>query len=150
MASQVKLVENIAGTISKSNLAKVGLGESVNMFVEQQENADEKSTRILMRTVMGEVKAVDISGRCRGMYRVSRGYDNRPVLYAVYDHTLYLINQDHTYNAIANISSTGTECHMCETGGYGSAHPHLVIVDGTAFGFISTVVDGFRFQHLTV
>lgn len=138
MASQVKLVENIAGTISKSNLAKVGLGESVNMFVEQQENADEKSTRILMRTVMGEVKAVDISGRCRGMYRVSRGYDNRPVLYAVYDHTLYLINQDHTYNAIANISSTGTECHMCETGGYGSAHPHLVIVDGTSVYAVNT------------
>jgi len=138
MASQVKLVENIAGTISKSNLAKVGLGESVNMFVEQQENADEKSTRILMRTVMGEVKAVDISGRCRGMYRVSRGYDNRPVLYAVYDHTLYLINQDHTYNAIANISSTGTECHMCETGGYGSAHPHLIIVDGTSVYAVNT------------
>lgn len=138
MASQVKLVENIAGTISKSNLAKVGLGESVNLFVEQQENADEKSTAIIMRTVMGEVKAVDISGRCRGMYCVSRGYDNRPVLYAVYDHTLYLINQDHTYNAIANISSTGTECHMCETGGYGSAHPHLIIVDGTSVYAVNT------------
>lgn len=138
MANQARLIENIAGTISKSNLAKVGLGESVNMFVEQQQNADEKSTAILMRTVMGEVKAVDISGRCRGMYRVSRGYDNRPVLYAVYDHTLYLINQDHTYNAIANISSTGTECHMCETGGYGSAHPHLVIVDGTSVYAVNT------------
>lgn len=138
MANQARLIENIAGTISKSNLAKVGLGESVNMFVEQQQNADEKSTEILMRTVMGEVKAVDISGRCRGMYRVSRGYDNRPVLYAVYDHTLYLINQDHTYNAIANISSTGTECHMCETGGYGSAHPHLIIVDGTSVYAVNT------------
>lgn len=138
MANQARLIENIAGTISKSNLAKVGLGESVNMFVEQQQNADEKSTAILMRTVMGEVKAVDISGRCRGMYRVSRGYDNRPVLYAVYDHTLYLINQDHTYNAIANISSTGTECHMCETGGYGSAHPHLIIVDGTSVYAVNT------------
>ena len=138
MANQARLIENIAGTISKSNLAKVGLGESVNMFVEQQQNADEKSTAILMRTVMGEVKAVDISGRCRGMYRVSRGYDNRPVLYAVYDHTLYLINEDHTYNAIANIGSTGTECHMCETGGYGSAHPHLIIVDGTSVYAVNT------------
>lgn len=138
MANQARLIENIAGTISKSNLAKVGLGESVNMFVEQQQTADEKSTAILMRTVMGEVEAVDISGRCRGMYRVSRGYDNRPVLYAVYDHTLYLINEDHTYNTIANISSTGTECHMCETGGYGSAHPHLIIVDGTSVYAVNT------------
>ena len=78
MASQVKLIENIAGTISKSNLAKVGIGESVNMFVEHQQNSDEKSTNILMRTVMGEVKALDLTGRCRGMYRVSRGYDNCP------------------------------------------------------------------------
>lgn len=138
MASQVRLVENIAGTISKSNLAKVGIGESVNMFVEQQQNADEKSTTILMRTVMGEVKAVDLLGRCRGMYRVSRGYDNKPVLYAVYDNGLYLVNEDNTYNWIANIPSVGTECHMCETGGYGSAHPHLIIVDGTSVYAVNT------------
>ena len=138
MASQVRLVENIAGTISKSNLAKVGLGESVNMFVEQQQNADEKSTTILMRTVMGEVKAVDLLGKCRGMYRVSRGYDNKPVLYAVYDNGLYLVNEDNTYNWIANIPSVGTECHMCETGGYGSAHPHLIIVDGTSVYAVNT------------
>lgn len=138
MASQVKLIENIAGTISKSNLAKVGLGEAVNMFVERQQNADEKSTGILMRTVMGEVKAAEITGRCRGMYRVSRGYDNRPVLYAVYNHDLYLINHDNSFNWIAHIPSTGTECHMTETGGYGSAHPHLIIVDGTSVYAVNT------------
>lgn len=138
MASQVKLIENIAGTISKSNLAKVGLGESVNMFVEKQQNSDEKSTAILMRTVMGEVKAADIAGKCRGMYRVSRGYDNRPVLYAVYNHDLYLINKDNTYSWIATIPSTSTECHMTETGGYGSAHPHLIIVDGTSVYAVNT------------
>ena len=47
-----------------------------------------------MRTVQGKVKAADIEGVCHGMYRVSGGYDNRPVLYAVFDHTLYLINED--------------------------------------------------------
>ena len=125
MASQSRLVENIAGSISKSNLAKVGLGESVNMFVEQQQHADEKSTRILMRTVMGEVKAADITGNCRGMFRVSRGYDNKPVLYAVYDHTLFLIDSSNVIHEIATIPSYGMECHMCETGGYGSSHPHL-------------------------
>ena len=138
MSSQTKLIQNIAGTISKSNLVKVGLGESVNMFVEHQDTADEKSTAILMRTVQGQVKAADIHGKCRGMYRVSRGYDNKPVLYAVFDNTLYLINEDHTYNEIATINSNGTECHMTETGGYGSAHPHLIIVDGTSVYAVNT------------
>ena len=130
MANQSKLIENIAGKISKSNLAKVGLGEAVNMFVEQQENDNEKSTSILMRTVMGEVKAADINGQCRGMYRVSRGYDNRPVLYAVFGNSLYLIDENNHVEFISNINSYGSQCHMTETGGYGSAHPHLIIVDG--------------------
>lgn len=137
MASSVKLVQNIAGSISKSNIVKVGLGESLNMFLERQ-NVQEHSCDMIMRTVQGEVKAADIPGVCRGMYRVSRGYDNRPVLYAVFDHTLYLINEDNTYNEIATINSSGSECHMCETGGYGSAHPHLIIVDGTSVYAVNT------------
>lgn len=137
MANSVKLVTNIAGSITRSNLAKVGNGESINMFLETQ-NPTEHSCSILMRTVQGQVKAADIPGVCRGMYRVSRGYDNRPVLYAVYGNTLYLINEDNTYSAIATISSYGTECHMCETGGYGSAHPHLIIVDGYSVYAVNT------------
>ena len=129
MANNVKLIENIAGSITRSNLAKVGLGESTNMYVETQ-NPSEHSCSILMRTIQGQVNAANIGGKCRGMYRVSRGYDNRPVLYAVYGNRLYLINEDNTYNYIATISSNGTECHMTETGGYGSAHPHLIITDG--------------------
>lgn len=137
MASQVKLIQNIAGSITRSNISKVGLGESLNMFVEQQ-NPTEHSCTLVMRTVQGEVKAADIPGTCRGMYRVSRGYDNKPVLYAVYDHTLYLINEDNTFNEIATINSSGSECHMCETGGYGSAHPHLIIVDGSSVYAVNT------------
>lgn len=138
MSSQIKLIQNVAGTISKSNLSKVGLSESCNMYVEQQQNADEKSTTILMRSVQGEVMAANISGRCRGMYRVSRGYDNKPVLYAVYDTTLYLINSDNGVIPIGTINSYSTECHMTETGGYGSSHPHLIIVDGTNVYAVNT------------
>jgi len=127
--SQVKLVQNIAGSITKSNLAKVGLGESVNLYMERQ-NPSEHSCDLLMRTINGTVQAAEIQGKCRGMYRVSRGYDERPVLYAVYDKTLYLIDENHTVSYIGTIQSFGSECHMCETGGYGSAHPHLIIVDG--------------------
>lgn len=138
MASQVKLIENIAGTISKSNLVKVGLGEAVNMFVEQQQNSNEKSTSLVMRSAMGEVLAQNITGKCRGMYRVSRGYDNKPVLYAVYDTTLYLIDSNNDAISIGTINSYTTECHMTETGGYGSAHPHLIIVDGTSVYAVNT------------
>lgn len=129
MANQAKLIQNICGTIARSNLVKVGLSESLNMFQETQ-NPTEHSCDLVMRTVMGEVKAADISGRCRGMYRVSRGYDNRPVLYAVYGNSLYLIDEHNNVEFIAHINSYGSQCHMTETGGYGSAHPHLIIVDG--------------------
>ena len=129
MASTVKLIENIAGSITHSNLAKVGLGESTNMFLERQ-NPTEHSTSLVMRTCQGEVLAASINGQCRGMYRVSRGYDNRPVLYAVFDRNLYLIDEDNEVSFIAQLGSYGSECHMTETGGYGSAHPHLIIVDG--------------------
>lgn len=91
-----------------------------------------------MRSIQGTVKAANISGRCRGMYRVSRGYDNKPVLYAVYDQTLYLIDKLNEVHAIGTIKSYTTECHMVETGGYGSAHPHLIIVDGTSVYAVNT------------
>lgn len=136
MASQVKLIQNIAGGITKSNLTKVGLGEAINMYPEVQSN--DQSCTILNRTIQGTVKAADITGKCRGMYRVSRGYDNRPVLYAVYGNSLYLIRHDNTYDRIATIPSYGTECHMTETGGYGSAHPHLIIVDGSSVYAVNT------------
>ena len=137
MANSVKLVQNIAGGISKSNLVKVGLGESINCYPEIQD-INEHSCQILNRTVEGQVQAALIPGKCRGMYRVSRGYDNRPVLYAVYDDTLYLIHEDNSWNNIGTIPSIGTECHMVETGGYGSAHPHLIIVDGTNVYSVNT------------
>lgn len=138
MANKCKVITNICGGISKSNLTKVGLGEAVNMFPEIQQNEDDKSASIVMRTVQGEVLAQNIEGKCRGMYRVSRGYDNKPVLYAVYDTTLYLIDSNNNAISIGTINSYTTECHMTETGGYGSSHPHLIIVDGTSVYAVNT------------
>ena len=137
MANQSRLIQNICGTIARSNIVKVGLSESINMFQETQ-NPTEHSCDLIMRTVMGEVNAANITGKCRGMYRVSRGYDNRPVLYTVYDNSLYLIDENNNVNFIATISSYGSECHMTETGGYGSAHPHLIIVDGYSVYAVNT------------
>lgn len=134
--AQAKLVSNICGGITKSNLVKVGLGESLNMYPEVQ--SSDHTCSILMRTVCGEVKAADIEGQCRGMYRVSRGIDNKPTLYAVYDDTLWLIDSKNRAYEIGKIDSFGTEVHMVETGGYGSAHPHLICVDGTSVYAVNT------------
>ena len=134
--ANAKIISNICGGITKSNVAKIGLGESINMYPEIQQN--DSSCQIAMRTICGMVKSLDIQGNCRGIYRVSRGYDNKPVLYTVYDQTLYLIDENHTIEEIGTIESVGTECHMCETGGYGSAHPHLIITDGTNVYAVNT------------
>ena len=138
MASTCKLIQNICGGISKSDIAKVGLGESVNMYPEVQQHSDEKSVNVILRSVEGQVLAANIPGKCRGMYRVSRGYDNKPVLYAVYDTTLYLIDSNNKFTEIGTINSYTTECHMTETSGYGSSHPHLIIVDGTNVYAVNT------------
>ena len=137
MASSIKLIQTIAGGTTKSAISKVGLGESVNCYPEVQAQGDTTCT-ILNRSIQGEVLAANIPGKCRGIYRVSRGYDNRPTLYAVYGNSLYLINKDNTYNFIARIPTYGSECHMTETGGYGSAHPHLIIVDGVSVYAVNT------------
>lgn len=136
MANRSKLISNICGGISKSSIVKVGLGESINCYPEVQES--EHSCSIMNRTVYGEVQDVEINGRCRGMFRVSRGIDNKPTLYAVYDNNLWLISSTYEKYMIGRIDSFGTEVHMCETGGNGSAHPHLIVVDGTSVYAVDT------------
>lgn len=133
MASRVLLVQNIAGSFSRSNLVKVGLGDAVNMYQETT-NPTEHSTSLLMRSADGERRFVaeDLDGKCRGMYRVSRGIDAQPALYAVFGQKLYLIHDDGTADEIATIYTHSTEVRMVETGGYGDAHPHLLMVDGTS------------------
>lgn len=130
MAGRCLLVQNIAGAVSRSNIVKVGLSDSLNMYPEIQ-NPTEHSCELLMRSVSGErVFTGRLDGECRGLYRVSRSYTGEPMLYGVFGHKLYLFEKDGSYHAIADILTTGTECRMTETGGYGDAHPHLVIVDG--------------------
>lgn len=131
MSSKVMLVQTIAGGLSRSNLVKVGLSDSLNMYPETQ-NPTEHSCNVLMRSVDGETLFVQqqLAGKCRGMYRVSRGIGGVPRLYAVFGNTLYLVMENGTAHDIARIYTTATECRMCETGGYNDAHPHLVIVDG--------------------
>lgn len=152
----VKLIQNIAGSISRSNMVKVGLGDSLNMYPETQD-ITEHSTALIMRSICG-VKGFSgrLDGECRGLYRVSRGRDGNPALYGVFGNVLYLFDKDGTTHSIQRIETSGSECRMVETGGYGSAHPHLVIVDGLNCYAVDTtlnVVDqraDFRYIELPV
>lgn len=132
MASRCLLVQNIAGSVSRSNIAKVGLSDALNMYAETQ-NPNEHSTQLLMRSASGEKLFVTsaLDGACRGMYRVSRGIDGNPALYCVFGQKLYLVDYDADIHEIATLDTVGSEVRMVETGGYQSAHPHLVLVDGT-------------------
>ena len=125
------LVQNIAGGLTRSNIVKVGLGDSVNMYPETQ-NITEHSTQLLMRSADGESLFVQnqLNGKCRGMFRVSRGIGGVPRLYAIFGNRLYYIGSDGSATEIAAIYTHGSECRMTETGGYNDAHPHLIIVDG--------------------
>ena len=135
MANRVLLQQTIAGSLSRSNLVKVGLADSINMYPETQ-NPSEHSCQILMRSADGsDVFADNLDGACRGLYRVSRGRaetGSKPALYGVFGNYLYLFDNDKTVHRIARIESNGTEIRMVETGGYGDAHPHLCLVDGFA------------------
>lgn len=131
MASRSLLVQNVAGGLSRSNIVKVGLGDSVNMYCETQD-LNEHSCQLLMRSVSGERPfwAGELDGPCRGMYRVSRGIGGEPRLYAVFGNKLYYVAPTGAPMEIAKIWTNASEVRMVETGGYNDAHPHLVLVDG--------------------
>lgn len=117
----LRLVQNIAGRTSKSDIAKVGHAYTLNMYQETQ--SDDKSCTILNRYIPGMTLAAEIDGTCRGMYRMSKSLK----LYAVYGEKLYYIDEEHNVFEIGNIDSK-ERVSMCETGGYD--HPHLIIADG--------------------
>lgn len=125
------LIQNVAGGITRSNLVKVGMGSSVNMYLETQD-LNNSSTSILMRSAEGAKLFVQdpFTGSCRGTYRVSRGFDGKPTLYAVFGSKLYMVTAEGTPFEIADIGSTIGRVSMAETNGYGAAAPHLVLVDG--------------------
>ena len=131
MANRCLLVQNIAGGLSRSNIVKVGLGDSLNMYPETQ-NPTEHSTALMVRSASGQRLFVEreLDGPCRGMYCVPRGIGGKPTLYAVFGSKLYIIGENGSAMAIADIYTSGTEVRMCSTSGYNTAHPHLVLVDG--------------------
>lgn len=143
MAKQ-QIINGIVGGYQNSNIAKVCKSTSVNMYPEAQ--GTDASSKQILRSIQGTSTLVEIPEKsCRGMFRASRGRSGYPVLYAVYGSHLYLILETnrggYVAREIGNVSGAISEpVSMCETGGYGDAHPHLIIADGSQLFAVDTTL----------
>lgn len=123
-------VTNIVGGTARSDLAKVGQSYTLNMFTEQV-NADENYVSIVLRPIKGYKNVCNISGNCRGMFTCSNGYNGKPVTYAVFDNSLYVIlSGNRTPYKIGELAVGSDPVHFAETGNREGFNAHLVIVDG--------------------
>lgn len=143
MAKQ-RIIDSIVGGSQESNIAKVCKAVSVNLYPESQDGGQASSTNIL-RSIQGTSIMLKMPEKhCRGLYRASRGRKGSPVLYGVFGMHLYLIADNYgtmQYYQIGNVSNGLKEpVYMCETGGYGDAHPHLIVADGAQLYAVDTTL----------
>lgn len=142
--AQARLIQGIVGGYRNSDIDKVSKQTTVNMIKESQ--GEGASASAILRSICGSDLALDMPEKnCRGMYRASRGPQGWPVLYAVFGAHLYLIEENGAggYQAkeIGRVSNGITEpVSMCETNGYGDAHPHLIVADGIQLYAVDTTL----------
>lgn len=133
--SKVSLIDNIVGGQEVSDIRIANLAECINMYVESQ--GDGASATTLIRSINGSTKLADVDSdnrKCRGIFEASRGADGFPILFAVFGPRLYCITNVYgeyvATEIYSSLTNTDEPVSMCETGGEGSAHPHLIVVDG--------------------
>lgn len=142
--AQAKLVNGIVGSYQNSDIDKVCKAVCDNMYYETQDK--QASVPAILRSISGTSVLLDMPERgCRGIYRCSRGKSGQPALYACFGSHVYLILEE--FNAfrcyeIGRVSNASKEpVRFTETGGYGDAHPHLIVVDGSACFAVDTTLD---------
>lgn len=137
------IIQNLVGSQSKYDLAKVSESYTLNM---NQETVDENQSYVnkVLRPIPGCELLVSINGLCRGMYTVSVGFDGKPKTYAVFNDTLYLIDGNNAI-VIGNIPYGSSKIHFTETGNTSKDghefHTHLVFVDGTNCYAVDTQIN---------
>lgn len=137
---QTNLIQNLVGGWSVSDVRIANLSESINLYVETQ-GLGASSTQLL-RSISGSTRILQLSGPCRGLFEASRGKDGKPVLFAVFGHSLYVIrNQSQAFELTSDLTDTSEPVSMTETGGEGSANPHLILVDGASVWAVNTELD---------
>ena len=130
---RVNLIDNIVGGQNVSDIRIANLSECINMYKETL--GEGSSATALIRSICGSTTLLSLSDRkCRGIFQASRGVDGFPVLFAVFGPKLFVIqniNGEYVGTEIySSLTNTDEPVSMCETGGEGSAHPHLIVVDG--------------------
>lgn len=139
-----RIIQNIVGGIHKHEIEKVSRSYSSNMYPETVD-ADSSITNKVLLSIKGTELAKHVGeGPCRGLYRASRGNDGNPLLFGCWGSGVYTIRDtDHGYVTykIGQVSNSLNEpVHFAETGGEGSAHPHLVVVDGASVFAVDTTL----------
>lgn len=131
------------GSFNKADARISNLSETINMFVET--TGEGASSTSVLKSVYGTEVLIDLGnvGKCRGLYQASRSWTGVPILFAVFGEKVYVIdNVDGGYVAtvIGNVNNEDHPVSMTETGGEGSAHPHIVIADGKQLYAVDTTL----------
>ena len=134
------VVTNIVGQTSRYDLAKVSNSYTLNMY-EETVDANESYVNKVLRPIPGYKTVCNIEGNCRGMFTVSIGYNGNPTTYAVFDDTLYLINNETNQPfEIGKIPYGTSQIHFAQTGNRKGYHTHLVFVDGNSCYAVDTQI----------
>ena len=146
-----RIIQNIVGGIHRHELEKVSQSYSLNMFPESVDAAQSVTDKVLLSIKGNELAAHIGEGPCRGMYRASRGSDGKPILFGCWGSGVYVIRNTangFTSRRIGQVSNAlGEPVHFAETGGEGSSHPHLIVVDGASvFAVDTTLGDSYMQQ----
>lgn len=139
-----RIIQSIVGGIHRHEIEKVSRSYSMNMYPETVD-ADQSTTNKVLLSIKGTTLAKHVGeGPCRGMFRASRGNDGYPVLFGCFGSGVYTIRETAdgyaTYKIGQVSNSINEPVHFAETGGEGSAHPHLVVVDGTSCYAVDTTL----------
>lgn len=139
-----RIIQSIVGGIHRHEIEKVCRSFSSNMYPESVD-PDQSTTNKVMLSIKGTELAIHMDeGPCRGMYRASRGNGGTPVLFGCWGSGIYVIRETpegFSKFKIGQVSNALPEpVHFAETGGEGSAHPHLVVVDGASCYAVDTTL----------
>lgn len=142
--AQTSIIQNVVGGWNVSDVRIANMSDSMNMYPETQGTG--ASATSMLRSICGTSIFMKISNEyCRGLFEAARGNDGFPLLFAVFGTKLYVIRNlegewtiEEIYNSLTN---NNIPVSMCETGGEGSAHPHLIVVDGANVIAVDTTLN---------
>lgn len=144
---QYNLISNIVGGWSKSDIRISNLAESINIYCETQ--GEGASSSQILRSIQGTSDLIDLETDeiCRGLFVPSRTFTgNIDTIIGVFGDTVYcirMIEGVYQKTIIGKINNSVEPVGICETGGEGSANPHICIVDGSSlYAFDSTLEEG--------